>query len=141
MFIDFFVNPDATLNPSGNPDPRADIYNINRLVTPQATSTSPATAFDARAHLIFSYGPDQGDGPVFKNADGIHPAWAWGKAEFAAMVDALRDGLPPALDKVSLGQGTFAQTTDDLNLGVWGSDRALDTWFGIPDPGQLDRLG
>jgi hypothetical protein len=140
MFIDFFVNPEAGLNPSGNPDPRADIYNINRLVTPQANSVSPATEFDDRSHLIFSYGPDQGDGPVFKNADGQHPDWQWSKEDFAAMVAALREGLPPALDKVSLGQGKFAQTTEDLNIGVWGSDRALDAWFGIPDPSQLDLI-
>ena len=140
MFIDFFVNPEAGLNPSGNPDPRADIYNINRLVTPQANSVSPATEFDARSHLIFSYGPDQGDGPVFKNADGTNPPWEWSKEDFGQMVAALREGLPPALDKVSLGKGKFAQTTEDLNIGVWGSDRALDAWFGIPDPGQLDMI-
>lgn len=141
MFIDFLVSPEPHLNPSGQADPRADIYNINRLVTPQANSVSPATEFDPRAHLIFSYGPDQVDGPVFKNADGQHPAWAWGKDDFATMIAALREGLPPALDAVSLGQGQFAKTTDDLHLGVWGSDRALDAWFGMPDPGQLNLIG
>ena len=140
MFVDFFVNADAGPNPSGDPDPRADIYNINRLVTPQANSVSPATEFDARSHLIFSYGPDQVDGPVFKNADGTHPAWQWDKDDFAQMVAALRQGLPPALDAVALGQGNFAQTTADLNIGVWGSDRALDAWFGVPDPGQLELI-
>lgn len=140
MFIDFLVSPEPHLNPSGQPDPRADIYNINRLVTPQANSVSPATEFDSRSHLIFSYGPDQVDGPVFKNADGQHAAWQWHKDDFAKMVAALREGLPPALDAVSLGQGQFAQTTDDLHIGVWGSDRALDAWFGVPDPGQLNLI-
>ena len=57
-----------------------------------------------------------------------------------AMVAALREGLPPALDGAALGQGKFAQTTEDLNIGVWGSDRVLDAWFGIPDPSQLDLI-
>jgi len=65
MFIDAFVIADAGANPSGNPNPRTDIYNINRLVTSQANSVSAATEFDARSRFIFSYWPDRVEGPVF----------------------------------------------------------------------------
>ena len=145
MFIDFFVSPDSMAgadSAGGAVNPRAEIYNINRLVVPQATSVAPAIEFDARAHLIFTYGPDQIDGPVFKNDDGTHASWEWSKEAFADMVQTFRQGLPPALDQVAnqSATGQFEQTKDDLNIGVWGSDRALDAWFGIPDPGQLALL-
>jgi len=56
------------------------------------------------------------------------------------MLAALHHGLPTALDDVSLGQADFSQTTLDLNMGVWGSDRALDAWFRVPDPGQPELI-
>ena len=47
---------------------------------------------------------------------------------------------PPILDKIANGHGGFESGVEDFKLGVWGADRALDSWFGVPSPLELGRL-
>ena len=132
LFANFFTNSTIVTNP------RDQIYNINRMVLPQADSQIPATRFDPRANFIFSYGPYAEDGPVFYS---INPEkqWTWNADEFASFLTGLRTNLPPTLDKIAHGNG-FVSGVEDFKLGVWGADRALDAWFGVPSPLELGRL-
>lgn len=133
LFTNFFTNSKIVGNP------RQQINNINRMVLPQADGQTPATKFDPRANFIFSYGPDAADGPVFYS---ITPEqqWTWNADEFASFLTGLRTNLPPILDKIANGHGGFESGVEDFKLGVWGADRALDSWFGVPSPLELGRL-
>ena len=133
LFANFFTNSNIVGNP------RQQINNINRMVLPQADGQTPATKFDPRANFIFSYGPDAADGPVFYS---ITPEqqWTWNADEFASFLTGLRTNLPPILDKIANGHGGFESGVEDFKLGVWGADRALDSWFGVPSPLELGRL-
>ena len=133
LFANFFTN-----SLGGNP--REQIYNINRMVLPQANSQTPAREFDPRANFIFSYGPDAADGPVFYSIKPETSQWTWNADEFASFLTGLRTNLPPKLDKIAQGSGKFVSGVEDFKLGVWGADRALDAWFGVPSPLELGRL-
>ncbi len=129
-FNDFFYYKNGS-------NPKERINNLNRLVLPQADGKTPATQFDPRAHLIFTYSMDAHNDPGFANQrlDGTY--WYWTKADFVEFIDGLRDLLPRSLNQAAGPTGQFITTKDDLNFGVWDSNRAMDSWFGIPDPSQL----
>ena len=80
---------------------------------------------------------DAHNDPGFANQrlDGTY--WYWTKADFVEFIDGLRDLLPRSLNQAAGPTGQFITTKDDLNFGVWDSNRAMDSWFGIPDPSQL----
>ena len=132
-FINFFYNKDGG-------DPKAKVNNINRLLLPQADGDTPATHFDPRAHLIFTYSRDSDNDPGFANKRSDGTDWQWSKANFTAFIDGLRDQLPISLNEAAGSTGEFVSTKNDLNLGVWDSNNALDSWFGIPDPTHLPSL-
>ncbi|MCF8133995.1 MAG: hypothetical protein K9J32_00680, partial [Synechococcus lacustris] len=106
----------------------------------QANSQTPAREFDPRANFIFSYGPDAADGPVFYSIKPETSQWTWNADEFASFLTGLRTNLPPKLDKIAQGSGKFVSGVEDFKLGVWGADRPLDAWFGVPSPLELGRL-
>ena len=132
-FNSFFYNKEADT-------PVKKIYNINRLVTPQADANQPATSFDPRSHLIFTYSRDAHNDPGFANTFPDGRQWQWSKDDFASVIDGLRNQLPKSLNEAAGPSGQFPATADDLNIGVWGSNTALDTWFSIPDSTILGTI-
>lgn len=132
-FNSFFYNKKATT-------PVEKIYNINRLVTPQADGNNPATSFDPRSHLIFTYSRDAHNDPGFANTFPDGRQWQWDKDDFASVIEGLRTQLPASLNEAAGPSGQFPATANDLNIGVWGSNTALDAWFSIPDPTILGTI-
>lgn len=143
LFTSFMVNPSAS-----SQGPRSVVSNIDRMILPQATSVSPSSAFDPRAAFVFSYGPTPGsaaaggDSPVFQS--GVYPSiqWSWNQEQFSRFIDAFRSGLTSKLASVSQTSTNPSPFTNsqDLIVGVWGADRALDAWFGVPNAQNLANL-
>lgn len=132
-FNNFFVDPSQD-------DPRSKIYNLNRLIIPQANGETPATSFDQRSHLIFTYSRDPNNDPGFANTNASGKDWQWNKEDFGELIEGLRTDLPQNLNQVAGDAGQFLQTKDDLMIGVWDSNLALDSWFSIPDPSILAQI-
>lgn len=142
-------------------------YNINRLISNQADMTTPSTAYNPNATIVFSYGPGvyqnhpdphnpgkilppdpNGNQPIFQygvydTIDGptTKPTYSWSGDAFAAFVDPNSPTAFPQLLTKNLQQiAAHAQpgvpqsftNTQDLKLGVWGGERALDAWVGLP---------
>lgn len=137
-------------------------YNINRLISNQADMTTPSTKYNPNATIVFSYGPGDYQGapnakppvppdpkinqPIFQYGVYDHidnpttkPTYSWSGDAFAAFVDPNSPTAFPQLLTKNLQQiaaqsgkpGSFTNT-QDLKLGVWGGERALDAWIGLP---------
>jgi len=133
-FANFFA--DST---PGKPIASA-LNNIKEMVSGATNTAMPGTSFNPNATFVFTYGLSSSDDPVFQNAqfkNGQFPDltkdYAWNAADFTNFVQNFRNQLTSNLQTAESKVGTTGAytNTQDLSIGVWGGERALDAWFGL----------